>query len=261
MLSTFIGSCTGSEYIIKKPKKILVNHLFVFYRISTIGYMWGTVGLLYRKDRIKDADAKSWSLVFDPQKDPGPFALLDSVREMMGITLMYKGYDFNSIEPAELKAVADLLIKTKKRKNCQGFKAGVGAKNEVVSGAASVAITYNGDGVRATAEDPDNLGFVVPNEGSEIWLDLMCIPAKAPNPEAAHKWIDFILEPKRNAEISMWNQLATANGTALQYIKKEYLDNPAVWPPPEVIKKLAFVKDLGKDNRIVDEAWTAIKSQ
>lgn len=83
--------------------------------------MWGTVGLLYRKDRIKDADAKSWSPVFDPQNDPGPFALLDSVREMMGITLMYKGYDFNSIEPAELKAVADLLIKTKKRKNRQPF--------------------------------------------------------------------------------------------------------------------------------------------
>ena len=91
------------------------------------GWQWGTVGLMYRKDRIKAADAKSWSIIFDPKKDPGPFALIDSVREMMGITLLYLGYDFNSINPKELKAAADLLIETKKRQSCLGFKGGVSA--------------------------------------------------------------------------------------------------------------------------------------
>ncbi|MGD8647345.1 MAG: spermidine/putrescine ABC transporter substrate-binding protein, partial [Desulfobacterales bacterium] len=196
----------------------------------SVGYQWGTVGLMYRKDRIKEDDAKSWSIVFDPKKDPGPFALIDSVREMMGIALLYLGYDFNSIKPKELKAAADLLVQTKKRQTCLGFKGGVGGKNDVVAGAASAAIVYNGDAIQAIAEDPKKLGFVVPKEGSEVWLDSMCIPAKAPNPDAAHKWINWILDPKVNASLSNYNHFATPNDAAKPYLNKEDLENPGVWP-------------------------------
>jgi spermidine/putrescine transport system substrate-binding protein len=225
-----------------------------------VGWQWGTVGLMYRKDRIKDADAQSWAIVFDPKHDPGSFALIDSVREMLGIALLYLGYDFNSVNPKELKAAADLLIQTKKRKSCLGFKGGVGGKNDVVAGVASAAIVYNGDAIQAIAEDPKNLGFVVPKEGSEIWLDSMCIPAKAPNPDAAHKWINWILDPKVNASLSNYNHFATPNEAAMPYLNKEDLDNPGVWPTPEIMKTLVFTKDLGKANRIVDEAWTRAKS-
>jgi len=224
------------------------------------GWQWGTVGLMYRKDRIKDADAQSWSIIFDPQKDPGPFALIDSVREMMGIALLYQGSDFNSVNPKELKAAADLLIQTKKRPSCLGFKGGVGGKNDVVAGAAAAAIVYNGDAIQAIDEDPKNLGFVVPKEGSEIWLDSMCIPAQAPNPDAAHKWINWILDPKVNASLTNYNHYATPNDAAKPYLNKEDLQNPGVWPPPELMKTLFFTKDLGKDNRIMDEAWTRAKA-
>jgi spermidine/putrescine transport system substrate-binding protein len=226
----------------------------------SVGYQWGTVGLMYRKDRIKADDVKSWAIVFDPKKDPGPFALIDSVREMMGISLLYLGYDFNSIDPKELKAAADLLVQTKRRQSCLGFKGGVGGKNDVVAGAASAAIVYNGDAIQAIAEDPAKLGFVVPKEGSEIWLDSMCIPAQAPNPDAAHKWINWILDPKVNASLSNFNHYATPDDAAKPYLNKEDLENPGVWPPPEVMKSLHFTKDLGKDNRIMDEAWTRAKS-
>ena len=218
------------------------------------GYQWGTVGLMYRKDRLKADDVKSWAILFDPKKDPGPFALIDSVREMMGISLLYLGYDFNSINPKELKAAADLLVQTKKRQNCLGFK------DDVVAGAASAAIVYNGDAIQAIAEDPEKLGFVVPKEGSEVWLDSMCIPAEAPNPDAAHKWINWILDPKVNASLSNFNHYATPDDAAKPYLNKEDLENPGVWPPPEVMKSLYFTKDLGKDNRIMDEAWTRAKS-
>ena len=226
----------------------------------SVGYQWGTVGLMYRKDRIKADDVKSWAIIFDPKKDPGPFALIDSVREMMGIALLYLGYDFNSIVPKELKAASDLLVQTKKRQSCLGFKGGVGGKNDVVAGSAAAAIVYNGDAIQAIAEDPKNLGFVVPKEGSEVWLDSMCIPAKAPNADAAHKWINWILDPKVNASLSNFNHFATPNDAAKPYLNKEDLENPGVWPPPEVMKTLFFTKDLGKDNRIMDEAWTRAKS-
>lgn len=225
------------------------------------GWQWGTVGLMYRKDRIKGPDAQSWSIIFDPQKDPGPFVLIDSMREMMGIALLYLGYDFNSVNPEELEAASDLLIQTRKRPSCLGFKGGVDGKNDVVAGTANAAIVYNGDAIKAIAGDPGNLGFVVPKEGSEIWLDSMCIPAKAPNPDAAHKWINWILDPKVNASLSNYNHFATPNEAAVPYLNKEDLENPGVWPPPEIMEILYFAKDLGTDIRLMDEVWNRARSQ
>ncbi len=226
----------------------------------SVGWQWGTVGLMFDKTKLTPEAATSWSVLFDPKKDPGPFALIDSVREMMGITLLYQGHDFNSTNPAELKAAADLLVTTKKRKSCMGFKGGVGGKNDVVAGTLAAAIVYNGDAIQAIAEDPKRLSFTVPHEGSEIWIDNMCIPIKAPHVDAAHKWINWILDPKVGASLSNYNHYATPNEAAKPFLLKEDLSNPSVWPTPEIMKTLHFTKDLGKDNRIMDEAWTRAKS-
>ncbi len=226
----------------------------------TVGWQWGTVGLFYNKKKMSPADVQSWSVIFDSQKETGTFYLMDSVRDMLGITLLYLGYDFNSTNPKELKAAADLLVSTKKRAACLGFKGGVGGKNDVISGTATAAVVYNGDAIQAVTEDPDTYGFIVPKEGSTIWIDSMCIPAKAPNLDSAHKWINWVLEPKVGASLSNYNHYATPNGAAKPYISKEDLDNSGVWPTPEIIKTLRFVKDLGKDNKIVDQAWTRAKS-
>ncbi|MDM8524789.1 spermidine/putrescine ABC transporter substrate-binding protein [Desulfococcaceae bacterium HSG8] len=226
----------------------------------SVAWQWGTVGLMYRKDRIRDEDAKSWSVLFDEKKSPGPFWLIDGVREMMGISLLYLGYDFNSVEPAELKAAADLLVKTKKMKNCMGFKPGVGGKNDVVAGLAAAAVVYNGDAIQSVTEKPDILAFTVPKEGSEIWVDFMCIPAKAPNPDAAHKWINWILDAKVGADLSNYNQYATPNMASMDYITPKDIKNPGIYPTPDIMGTLRFTKDLGKKNRLMDEAWTRAKS-
>jgi spermidine/putrescine transport system substrate-binding protein len=229
--------------------------------LYSAGWQWGTVGLMYRKDKLSEQDVQSWAILFDPNQKPGSFYLIDSVREMLGVALLYLGYDFNSTEPKELKAAADLLIATKKRPECLGFKGGVGGKNDVVAGVANAAIVYNGDAIQAIQEDPANLGFIVPKEGSEIWIDSMCIPAQAPNPDAAHKWINWILDPKVGASLSNYNHYATPNEAAKPYLLKEDLANPGIWPPPEAMERLHFTKDLGKKNRLIDEAWTMVKSK
>ena len=224
-------------------------------------WQWGTVGLMYRRDKVKDADVANWDIIFDPKKNPGPFYLIDSVREMMGIALVYLGYDFNSTVPDELKAAADLLVTTKKRKECLGFKGGVGGKNDVVAGTANMAIVYNGDAIQSVSEDPEKLGFYVPVPGSEVWYDSMCIPAQAPNPEAAYKWINFVLDAKVGADLSNFNQYATPNEASMQYINPDDLKNPGIYPTEEIMKRLFFTKDLGKDNKMMDAAWTRAKSQ
>ena len=226
----------------------------------SVAYQWGTVGLMYRRDQVSDEAVTSWAVLFEPDQQPGPFWLIDSVREMMGIALLYKGYELNSTVPQELKAAADLLVTTKKSRNCMGFKPGVGGKNDVVAGTAVAAIVYNGDAIQSVSENPEVLAFTIPKEGSEIWYDSMCIPAQAPNPDAAHKWINWILEPKVGAELSNYNQYATPNAAAEPFITPEDLQNPGIYPTPEIMDKLYFTKDLGKDNRIMDEAWTRAKS-
>ncbi len=226
----------------------------------SVAWQWGTVGLMYRKDRMSADDVRSWSVLFDPKKSKGPFWLIDSVREMMGIALLYLGYDFNSTDPKELKAAADLLVATKKTKDCMGFKPGVGGKNDVVSGTAAAAIVYNGDAIQSVTQNPGVLAFTIPKEGSEIWFDSMCIPAKAPNPAAAHKWINWILEAKVGADLSNYNQFATPNEAAMPYITAADLKNPGIYPTPDIMKILHFTTDLGKQNRLIDEAWTRAKS-
>lgn len=223
-------------------------------------YQWGTVGLLYRSDMLKNYNG-SWSTVFDPKQSPGNFLLIDSSREMLGIALLYLGFDFNSTNPKELLAAADLLSETKKRQECLGFKGGVGGKNDVVAGLAAAAIVYNGDAIQAVTNNADiPLVFTVPKEGSEIWYDSMAIPAKAPNAEAAYKWINYILDAEVGAKLSNWNQYATPNAASMQFITPEDLTNTGIYPDDESMKVLFFTRDLGNKMKLVDEAWTRAKA-
>lgn len=245
---------------LKNLKPIFRNTTYDPGNKWSVAWQWGTVGLMYRKDKVTPEGVQSWSILLEPAKHPGPFWLIDSVREMMGISLLYLGYDFNSVDPKEVKEATDLLIATKKSKSCLGFKPGVGGKNDVVAGTAVAAIVYNGDAIQSVSEDPESLGFTIPKEGSEIWYDSMCIPARAPNPDAAHKWINWILEPEVGAALSNYNQYATPNEAAMPFITPEDLNNPGIYPTPEIMATLHFTQDLGKGSQLIDQAWTRVKS-
>ena len=117
-----------------------------------------------------------------------------------------------------------------------------------------------GDPLRAQAEDPKNIGVVIPQEGAFLYLDNMAIPINAPNPDAAHKWINWILEPEIGAWLSNYNKFPTPNKAALPHIDKDDRKNPNLYPPPEVLERLFFLKDPGENMKILDQAWTRIKS-
>ncbi|MER3483815.1 MAG: polyamine ABC transporter substrate-binding protein [Meiothermus sp.] len=220
-------------------------------------YQWGSVGLMYRKDKVKTPD--SWSVIFDP-KGTGNYVLMDSVREMMGAVLKYQGQSVNAKDPKAVQAAGKLLLDAKKSPRALGFEGGVGAKNHLVAGQASYAVVYNGDAIKATGENK-NVAFVVPKEGATLFLDNMAIPAKAPNVEAAHQFINFILDPKIGAQLSNYNRYATPNAAAKPYINKDDLKNPAIYPSAAIMNKLEFILDMGSDSRLYDEVWTAVKSR
>lgn len=225
----------------------------------SLPYQWGTMGLMYRKDIIPQIDP-TWALVLDPAKQPGPFVLIDSMRDMMAAALRMQGQSINTRDAGALRAAGDLILQAKKSEKCLGFEGGVGGKNKVLAGTASLAIVYNGDAVKAIDEEP-KAGFVLPKEGSLIWADALTIPSKAPNPDAAHRFIDFILDAQVGARLSDFNRYATPNAASLPLVKKEDRENPSIYPDDETMKKLAYLEDMGADTNLYDEVWTAVKSR
>jgi spermidine/putrescine transport system substrate-binding protein len=223
----------------------------------TVAYQWGTVGLYYRRVAGRPAP-DSWGAVFDPARAAGAFVLIDSMRDALGAALKYRGRSLNSTVPGELKEARDLLVAAKVRS--RAFEGSVGGKNRVLARTAEVAIVYSGEGVRGMAEDGET-GYVLPREGSQIWVDNLAVPARAAHPELAERFIDFLLEPRIGARISNFTQFATPNRAAREFVRPEDLKNPAIYPPPEVMAKLEFLKDLGDATRMYDQVWSQVKAR
>jgi spermidine/putrescine transport system substrate-binding protein len=223
----------------------------------TVPYQWGTVGIYVRKPEGKSIE-ESWALFFDPKKQPGEILLMDTARDLIGAALKYKGRSFNSTDPKQLLEARDLLIDAKKR--ASGFAGSVGGKNKILDKSVKAAIVYSGEAARGMSEDAGTYYFI-PREGSQIWVDNLVILANAPHRELAQRFLNFALEPKIGAEISNFTQFSTPNAAARKLIKPELLNNPAIYPPPETMEKLEFLKDLGKDSRLYDQIWTQIKSK
>ncbi len=242
---------------IKNLSKKFVNPSYDPQNTYSAAYQWGTVGVVYRKDKVKPTE-QSWSLFFDKTKQQGTFLMMDSTREMLGPVLKYLGKSLNSTKPDDLRAALEMMVETKGRS--LGFDGGVGNRNKVAAAQANYGVAYNGDVVKLQAEDP-NLGFFVPKEGSVIFTDSMAIPIKAPNAALAHQFINFILDPKVGARLSTYNQYATPNEAAKPFLKKTDVQNSAIYPPANVMANLEFILDLGKNNNLYDSAWTKIKAR
>lgn len=223
----------------------------------TAAYQWGVTGIYLRKTNGAAVDP-SWGLIFDPAKQPGPFLLMDSMRDTICAALLYLGLDPNSTQPADLKKVRALLLDTKRR--AYGFEGGVGGKNKVLAKTVAAAVTYNGDGARGMKED-DQTTFVLPKEGAMMWVDNMAVVTGAPNRNVAQKFINFILRADIGARLSTFNRYASPNKAAFARIDPADFRNPAIYPAPEMARKLHFTSDLGRRVRLYDEVWTQVKSK
>jgi spermidine/putrescine transport system substrate-binding protein len=233
------------------------NPVFDPGNLYTAPYQWGTEGLYVRKVKGKSLEP-SWALVFDPAQQPGPFLLIDDMRFCFGAALKFKGHSINSTDRKELTEARDVLIDAKKRS--LGFEAGIGGRNRVLARGAVMAMVNNGDAVRAVKEDPETQ-YLLPEEGCAVWLDSICIPAQAPHRDLAEKFINYLLDAKVGARLANFNQYPTPNQAALEFVSPADLKNPAIYPPPDVMRRLEFDRDLGDKTKLYDELWTQVKAR
>jgi spermidine/putrescine transport system substrate-binding protein len=227
----------------------------------TMPYQWGTTGIAYLKTKVSSLP-ESWAVLFDPKLNPDfPFVLMGgSGRDTMGAACAYLGYGFTCNNKAQWIKAAKLIEKTEKRKNFNGFVDGDPAMGQIKKGTIAIGMTFNG----AVAECYDdksclNSAYLVPKQGSEIWVDTMAIPKNAPDPKLAYDFINFILSAKAGAELSNFNLYGSPNAASGPMLSDE-LKKPLSAPNAAQLKYLHFLPALaGPKLQTFNAIWTAVR--
>ncbi len=223
-------------------------------RKHSLPYMWGTIGIGYRKSKV-DGVPDSWKWLYDSDRYSGRVAMLADAPTVIQMGMKYLGKSINSTDPALIKQVEEMIIRQKP--HIKVFAEDNG-QDLLASGEVDLTMEWNGDILQVMAEDPD-IGYTVPKEGGLLWEDCLCIPKGAPHPLNAHAFINFILDGKNGAAIADFIQYATPNAAAKALMSKEYQENPAIFPPPSVVEASESSVYKGEQyQRLVDETWTRI---
>ncbi len=240
------------EYI----NKNLVDPDYDPENLYSVSYMWGTVGILYNTTMVSDP-ITSWSSLYDPQYQKNVF-MLDSARDTIGIALKYLGFSMNTRNPLELYQAKDLLIKQKQDGIVKAYQVDE-IKDKMVAGEAALAVMWSGDAQYAIELNED-LQYVVPEEGSNIWVDGMVIPKAAKNRENAEAFINFLCRPdiaQMNCE-EIW--YSSPNTAAVELMGEEYTGNPTLNPPDETVARCEVFLDIQDFIEVYNTVWLEIKS-
>ncbi|MCO4096479.1 ABC transporter substrate-binding protein [Macrococcoides canis] len=209
----------------------------------SIPYFWGTVGILYNPEATKGIDFSSWDSLWD-KRLKNNVLIVDGAREALGLSLNSMGESLNETDPEKLHKAEQKLEKL--APNVKGVVADE-INTMMVQKEADVAVVWSGMGADIMTEN-ENLDFVVPKEGSNLWLDNIVIPKTAQNVEGAHEFINFLLDAQNAKQNTEWVGYATPNDAALKLLDKETREDERFYPSKEVQKKLEVYEDLGYEN-------------
>jgi len=197
---------------------------------------------------------ESWQVLWD-ERYKGKISLLNDEREVFGMALRAAGESLNTADPTKLnEAKARLmaqkaLVKTYTSENYDQL---------LVSGEVALAHGWSGTIVRAAAEQP-SIKYVVPKEGGTIWQDNLCVLKTSRHRDEAMTFINFLLEPQTAAKITTKVKYASASEAARVFVPKEIAQNPAIYPPEDVVGRLEWIRDVGEAIKVYDRAWTELK--
>lgn len=225
----------------------------------SLPYLWGTTGILFRGEKIHP-DSASYSMLFDAKNTKGNFSLLNESRSMLSMALQAIGYDANSVKQEEINKAVDYILQAKKDPHFVGFDGSVAGKNKVVSGENWAAIVFNGEAQAAIDKD-STLQFVIPKEGSFMWVDAMLISSKAANVEGAYAFMNYILDAEVGAKLAKFINYATPNKASLEVIDEKFKSNRVINPNEQEIKRMELLEDLGESTKSYDEAWIIAKTR
>lgn len=221
----------------------------------SVPYTWGTTGLCYRSDLVKTAPT-SWNDLLAPADDiKGKTTMLSTDRWLMAAAFLADGVSVNTTDQPTLDKVRDQLIATKKTLLAYDDTT---FYSKLVSGEASLVQAWDGWCNYGIAEN-DKIKYVIPKEGSDLWVDTMVITKSSPNQEAAHKFIDFIL----NADNGKWVveniMYKTPNKAGMDAVDKAMFEKyPNMAIAPADLLKYEQLLDLGNGMKAFSKTVTEI---
>ena len=222
----------------------------------SVPYCWGTVGILYNKMMV-DEPVDSWSILWDP-KYKDNILMQDSVRDAFGVTLKYLGYSLNSTDLDELTEAKNLLIEQKPLVQAYVIDQ---VRDKMIGNEAALGVIYSGEAIYTQKENP-NLEYVIPKEGSNIWIDSWVIPKNAEHKENAEKFINFLCRP----DIALMNfeyiTYSTPNEAARELIEDESIRNSEIaFPDLSKYDNLETFQYLGTEaDQVYGDLWNKVKS-
>lgn len=209
----------------------------------SVPYFWGTVGIVYNPTLLSGKKITGWNDLWDPSLK-NEILLIDGAREVIGMGLNSLGFSLNDTNKEHL-----IEAKEKLDRLTPNVKAIVGdeIKMLLANEEAAIGLVWSGDAADIMSEN-ENLDYVVPKEGSNLWFDNMVIPKTAKNIEAAHQFINFMLDPEVAAQNTEYVCYSTPNKEALKYMPKDMVTDERFYPSPELTEKLEVYENLGKKN-------------
>ena len=220
----------------------------------SIPYVWGTTGLAYNKTCV-DEPITSWKPLFD-EKYKGRVYMLDNMLAAYIAGLQVNGFHANTTNPDEIAKATETLIKQK------AMLAGYNSTNFadlVSSGEACIVESWSSSVMQAIQDNPDVV-YVLPEEGGTMWIDGYSILADAPNPDAAYKFLSYILRPEVAAKTTELTQTATVVTESKALLPEALANNPAVFPDEKMIANADFILDLGDAMKLYQDGWTKVKA-
>ena len=222
-----------------------------------VPYCWGTVGILYNKTMV-DEPVTSWSILWD-EKYADSILMQDSVRDLFMVGLKSLGYSMNSTDEKELNEAKDLLIQQKPLVQAYVIDQ---VRDKMIGNEASLGVIYSGEAIFTQRENPD-LEYVIPKEGTNVWIDSWVIPKNAENVENAEKFIDFMCR----GDIALLNfdyiTYSTPNTAAQALIEDDDIRNSKIaFPDLSQYDGLETYSYLGDDaDTLYNDLWKEIKSK
>lgn len=228
------------------------NHPYDPTNEYSVPYFWGTLGILYNKETV-DASSDSFEMLWD-QNHSQRIIMMDSQRDSFAAALKILGYSMNTTDEKELDEAKELLIKQKPLVMAYITD---GAPDIMINEEADMALVWSGEAVAAMAEN-ENLDFVIPKEGSNIWIDAMFIPTTTKSQPLAERFIDFLCSTEatlRNID-EVW--YSTVHTQAIKEVDEELLSNEAFNIPEEDIAKMEMLRDPKEFMDMYTSRWTEI---
>ncbi|WAW14488.1 ABC transporter substrate-binding protein [Peptostreptococcus equinus] len=220
----------------------------------SVPYMWGTLGIVYNKKMVDKAPT-SWDDLWNP-KYKRNLLMFDSVRDTMGVALKRLGYSMNTTDPKEISRAEKLL---EKQKPIVLAYVNDDGKDRMIGEEAAMGIFYSGD-VPLMKGENENLEYVIPKEGTNVWTDAICIPNTADNEDWAEAFINFLCDPEVNAKNAEYIGYSTPISQGKNKLPEEMRNDKTLYPDPSILKKCEPFLDLEDKIKLYDKSWIKLKS-